>query len=208
MIAFIEGTVVEKNPENLILNHNGMGFDLQYDAQYAGRLPAVGESGRIYTYMHVREDAVSLYAFPQHEDKQLFELLLSVSGIGPKSAGAIAAGLSPGHFALAILNGDVKTLSSIKGVGKKSAERLILELKDKLKKQNDFISSDEAELAGQMPGHEGEGSTAQEAEAALCVLGYSRREAVSAIRKVLGKSSVEPELSELIRLALRELAVI
>ena len=204
MIAFIEGTVLEKNPDSLILLHAGLGFRLNYDPLAAGRLPEVGEEARIYTYLHVREDELSLYAFPTYEEKQLFELLLTVSGFGPRISSTMVASMPPDRFALAVVNGDVKALSTVKGVGRKSAERLILELKDKLRKR-----------AGQFPAtaveNEAEGmafadAAHEEALSALLLLGYSQKEAAAALSRVLKDREDVPKLEELIRLSLRELA--
>ena len=205
MISFIEGKVCDKNPDYLILAVNGMGLRLNYATQYAHRMPAVGDEARLYTYLHVREDELSLYAFPDYEEKQLFELLLTVSGFGPKIAGTVVASMSPANFALAILNADVKSLTTIKGVGKKSAERLILELKDKLKGVDISLPEGGEELiavANESP----QGEFA-EALSALRVLGYSQQEAEAALKKVAATGE-SLELTELIRLALRELAIV
>ena len=204
MIAFIEGTVLEKNPDYLILLHEGVGFRLNYDPLAAGRLPEVGQEARIYTYLHVREDELSLYAFPTYEEKQLFELLLTVSGFGPKISSTMAASMPPDRFALAVVNGDVKALSSVKGVGRKSAERLILELKDKLKKRTDQFPATAVE-------NEAEGAAFDDAAhdevlSALLLLGYSQLEASAALGRVLKDREDVPKLEELIRLSLRELA--
>lgn len=204
MIAFIEGTVLEKNPDYLILLHAGLGFRLNYDPLAAGRLPEVGEEARIYTYLYVREDELSLYAFPTYEEKQLFELLLTVSGFGPRISSTMVASMPPDRFALAVVNGDVKALSTVKGVGRKSAERLILELKDKLRKR-----------AGQFPAtaveNEADGTAFADAAheevlSALLLLGYSQKEAAAALSRVLKDREDIPKLEELIRLSLRELA--
>lgn len=205
MIAFLEAKVCEKNPDYMIVALNGMGLRLNYDPQYASRMPSVGETSRVYTYLHVREDELSLYAFPSYEEKQLFELLLTVSGFGPKIAGAVTASMPPSCFALAILNADVKTLTMIKGVGRKSAERLILELKDKMAAQETLLT-DEGETE-QLPPMQGT-SAVQEAIAALRVLGYSQREAEKALAKVLKEKRDITDVSEMIRLALRELAIL
>lgn len=206
MLAFIEGKVCEKFPDRLVMNHQGMGFVLNYDSAYAGRLPALGEEGRIYVYLHVRENELALYAFPSPEDKQLFEILLTVSGIGPKVAETICASLGPGKFAMAVVEADVKALTQIRGIGKKTAERLILELKDKLGK-SDFIDENDAAL--QNAGDETKTAIVDEAESALAVLGYSRPEARGALKAALAKSPESREdLDLLLRLALREMAVI
>lgn len=206
MIAFIEGKVVEKNPDHLILVNQGLGYRLNYDPLYASRMPSLGEEARIYTYLYVREDDLSLYAFPVAEEKQLFELLITVSGIGAKLGGTIVASINPAEFALAILNDDVSRLTQIKGVGKKTAQRMVLELKDKISKDQSWASDEGlAQALQQGSSPETSGLTA-EALAALQVLGYSQREANRAIGLALQEAGESPGLNELIRLALKHMA--
>lgn len=204
MIAFVEGEVCEKTPDFLIISQHGIGLRINYDPLYSSRMPAIGEKARIYTYLNVRENELSLYGFPAYEEKQLFELLITVSGIGAKVGSTIVASINPADFALAILNADIKRLTTIKGVGKKSAERLILELKDKLKKAGSFLPEDEEySLPTEQPA---DSSDFAAAVSALEVLGYSQSEAKPAVMKVIKASKTEPELNELIRLALKSLA--
>ncbi len=206
MIAFIEGKVVEKNTDHLILVNQGLGYRLNYDPLYASRMPGLGEDARIYTYLYVREDDLSLYAFPLAEEKQLFELLITVSGIGAKLGGTIVASISPAEFALAILNDDVSRLTQIKGVGKKTAQRMVLELKDKISKDQSWASDEGlAQALQQGSSPEASGLTA-EALAALQVLGYSQKEANRAIGLALQEAGESPTLNALIRLALKHMA--
>lgn len=158
----------------------------------------------LWTYLHVREAELSLYAFPSYEEKQLFELLLTVSGIGPKLAGAIAAGLSPTAFALAIMQEDLKQLTSIPGVGKKGAQRMILELRDKMKARTLAAETEALEHAVTS---EEEDSLQVQALEALEVLGYKQAEGKAALRKAMEDFPSTGDLPELIRLALRALAV-
>lgn len=209
MIAFLTGKVCYKHEDYLILDNQGVGYQINFDSLYAGKMPALGEEARIYTYLHVREDDLSLYGFADNEDKQLFELLLRVSGIGPRLASTLVASLSPTEFALAIMGADIKRLTGVKGVGKKTAERMILELKDKIAKDM-APSAEERESIFSAGAGAGEGLSAlKEALAALQVLGYSRREAEQALDQVAKESDAQSlEVNGLIKQALKHLAQI
>ncbi len=206
MIAFIEGKVVEKNPDHLILVNQGMGYRLNYDPLYASRMPGLGENARIYTYLYVREDDLSLYAFPVAEEKQLFELLITVSGIGAKLGGTIVASINPAEFALAILNNDLSRLTQIKGVGKKTAQRMVLELKDKISNDQSWASDEGLAQALQQGSRSETSGMTAEALAALQVLGYSQKEASRAVGQALQEAGENPALNDLIRLALKHMA--
>jgi len=132
MISFLVGVIEEKRENLLLLDVNGVGFELAVSSNTLSSLPMQGASVKVLTYMAVREDDISLYGFSSQEEKDLFNKLITVSGIGPKLAISILSGLSLSDLILAIINEDSKLLSKIKGLGKKTAERLCLELKDKL----------------------------------------------------------------------------
>ena len=132
MISFLVGIIEEKRENILELDVNGVGFEVNVSSNTLGSLPMQGNNVKIYTYMAVREDDISLYGFSSLEEKDLFFKLISVSGIGPKMAIGILSGLSISDLTMAIIKADTKLLSKIKGLGKKTAERLCLELKDKL----------------------------------------------------------------------------
>lgn len=132
MISFLIGTVEEKQENLLILNVGGVGYEINVSANTLTTLPMAGEMVKVLTYMAVREDGVYLFGFASKEEKDLFNKLISVSGIGPKMAIAILSGLTLNDLTNAIIKQDLKLLSKIKGLGKKTAERLCLELKDKL----------------------------------------------------------------------------
>jgi Holliday junction DNA helicase RuvA len=206
MYAYIRGKVVSKGLDNLVIDNHGIGYRLQAASLMLGRFGAIGEETTAYTHLYVREDTFALYGFPTPEDVNLFELLLTVSGIGPKVASSVVASVSPGQFALAVITGDTKTLTQVRGIGKKGAERMILELKDKLKGAD--WGGDSAAIGGMT----GVGAAALadagqgvpgEAISALMVLGYTSQEASKAVSAV-----AKPDLpvEELIRLALRQLA--
>lgn len=132
MISFLIGIIEEKQENMLVLNVNGVGYEINVSANTLSSLPMEGEKVKILTYMAVREDGVYLFGFSSKEERELFFKLISVSGIGPKMAISILSGLSLSDLVMAIINQDHKLLSKIKGLGKKTAERICLELKDKL----------------------------------------------------------------------------
>ena len=132
MISFLIGIIEEKKDNTLILNVNGVGYELITSVNTLSSLPLQGESIKIYTYMAVREDGIFLFGFSTQEERELFYKLISVSGVGPKMAITILSGLSLSDLTVAIMKEDSKLLSKIKGLGKKTAERICLELKDKL----------------------------------------------------------------------------
>lgn len=132
MINFISGEIVAKNENSLVLDHNGIGFEVFVSTSTLASAGQLGEMARIFTYMNVKEDEISLYGFLTMEEKNMFLKIINVSGIGPKMALTILSGLSLSDLAVAIKNEDIKLLSTIKGLGKKTAERLALELKDEI----------------------------------------------------------------------------
>lgn len=143
MISFLVGVIEEKNENQLIMDVNGVGYDVCVSSNTLSSLPLAGETVKIYTYLAVREDGVYLYGFSSKEERELFYKLITVSGVGPKLAISILSGLSLSDLILAIIQEDSKLLSKIKGLGKKTAERICLELKDKLDKNQ---SSDVAKF--------------------------------------------------------------
>lgn len=200
MYAYIKGTIAARQMDSLVIDNGGIGYLIHAAPELLERFGAVGRETTVHTHLYVREDLLMLYGFPSPEDRSMFELLITVTGIGPKVASAMVGSLTPGDFALAVITGDVKALTRVRGVGKKSAERLILELKDKLKgvEGADSSSFSPGETIGGLAG-----STVQaEAISALMVLGYSPSEAAKAIRAV---DDGDQSLETLIRLGLRQL---
>jgi holliday junction DNA helicase RuvA len=197
MFAYIKGKIVARQADSLVIDNQGIGYRILAAPELLEKMPARGEEATIHTYLYVREDTQALYGFPSQEELNLFEMLLTVSGIGPKVASTIVGSLSPGQFALAIITGDLKTLTRIRGIGKKGAERLTLELRDKLKG---------AEIPGVQaaPGIAAAGLPPRQAEAvsALMVLGYTGAESSRAITAVYDP---ERSLEDLVRLGLRQL---
>ena len=201
MYAYIKGTFVSARGEDIVVENNGIGYKIYMPLLLQGRIGHIGDEVCVYTYHYVREDIVALYGFPSLEDQDMFVLLLTVSGIGPKTAISVVELLQPSELAMAVLSGDVKKISQVKGLGKKSAERIILELKDKLKgfDAGSSVSSDET-----MPDLSSEGkSDLEDCIAALVVLGYPASEANKAASKVYEPGA---SVEEMIRKALRLLA--
>lgn len=132
MIAHLRGTIVEKHPNQVIVECAGVGYDVTIPVSSFSRIDDVGREARLHIHTHVREDALALFGFATREEKSLFERLISVSGIGPKLAITVLSGLAAPELAAHIRNGDIAALTRISGVGKKTAERMVVELRDKL----------------------------------------------------------------------------
>ncbi|MDR0987570.1 MAG: Holliday junction branch migration protein RuvA [Ruminococcus sp.] len=202
MIYSLNGKIVKKTIDSVVIECAGVGYACRCSLNTLAACGASGETQTLLAHMHVTENAVELFGFRDEQEKSCFELLISVSGIGPKGALAVLSALSPEQFALSVAAEDIAAFRGIKGVGAKTASRIILELKDKLKKQtgigdmSDIILPNMNAKAGN--------STASEAVAALCVLGFSQTEAIHAV------SGLSSELSaqEMIKSALKSLSSI
>lgn len=206
MFAYLKGKIIEKNSDYMLLEAQGIGYQIGYDEKMVGRFPKQGEDDAlVWVYLHVHDDVYSLYGFPTREEKNLFEMLRTVNGIGPKSAGQIVASLSPETFAMAVITDNVKALTTIKGIGKKTAQRLILELKDKIKTQIEIPAEDDIEMPD-LETEETGNRILDEAIDALIVLGYSpqiAKKAVSDAVKQLQKDDTAIDLETVIRQALK-----
>ena len=197
MIYCLTGKIVKKSMSAVVLSCGGVGYYAQCPASVAGALPGVGKEATLYTVMSVTENDVSLYGFATEEQQACFEMLTAVSGVGPKVGLAILSVMEPQRVALAISAGDHKAFKAANGVGPKLAQRIVLELKDKVAKGFvDGISLED--VAGAASGEPASQSSAQ-AIAALVSLGYSQSEAALAISKIDATLPVE----EIIKLALR-----
>ncbi len=179
MISYISGELKYVSGEYIIVDNGGIGYNIAVSAKTVERLPQMGEQVCIYTYMSVSESGIALYGFYSREELELFNLLISVSGVGPKGALGILGAISPSQFIMAVLTDDVKTLSSAPGIGKKTAQRLVLELKDKLDSSSaiDDSTPDNTYFAGSS-------CEKDEAVEALTVLGFNKAEAVKAVAAV------------------------
>ena len=200
MYAFIEGEVCEKLNGSIVLLASGVGWQLNCSNNTLQAAPPLGEKMRCWTYLSVREDAMELFGFATREEKEMFLQLTSVSGIGPKTALGVLGSMPLRELNLAILLGDVNALSRAPGIGKKTAQRIALELKDKIS-QADVSAAVPAQTAAASPALSPDAVT--EAIEALIALGYSSTEARNAISQVRDQTD-KPE--DLIRLALRSMA--
>ncbi len=195
MYAFIRGKLEHKGTDHCVIDAGGVGYEIFVSTRTLSALPAVGEDARVFTYLHVREDAMLLFGFGSREEKAMFIKLLGVTGVGPKMAMGILSGMTVAELAIALVTKDTRSLSRISGVGKKTAERLILELCES-------VSKDElTHAAPQAVGAAHGGSVGTEAIQALMALGYSSIEATRAVGAAGDVGSVE----EIIMRALKAL---
>ena len=202
MYAFIEGQVVEKTNNTLVLLAGGVGYLLNCSMSTISAAPKTGDVMRCHTWLSVREDAMELFGFASKEEKQLFLLLTGVTGVGPKMALALLSTLSASDLRLAIIMEDDKTLARAPGVGKKIAQRITLELKDKLG-QFEFSGGGNVPAVSSAPVAPAAADNVAQAMAALTGLGYTPAEARDALAKIENKNA---PADELLRLALRSMA--
>ncbi len=197
MFYSVTGKVVAIEDGFAAVQCGGIAFRCNTTLNTLSKIDRTGEEVTLYTYLNVREDAMELFGFYTQQELDCFKLLLSVSGVGPKAALAILSQLSPDRLALCVASGDVKSITQAQGVGPKLAQRVVLELKDKLSKS---IASGEADTSGMFAAPSATGNCSEAIEA-LVMLGYSRSEAAGAI----GKLDKTLPAEELIRLALKSL---
>lgn len=177
MYLYIKGSLEVKTKGYIVVECNGIGYKIFMSDKSLNEVGNIGDKVKVYTHYHVREDEISLYGFKTDEELRMFELLLSVSGIGARSAITMLSNIEPSEFAFAVISDDVDRMTKIPGIGKKTAQRIILELKDKLKSEE--IERNKEEIEKEIKEVEG----LNEAISALQVLGYSRREIDLAFEK-------------------------
>ena len=202
MIALVEGTVVEKSEGELVLMAGGIGFRLLCSMNTLAAVPPVDSRCRLFTHLNIREDAMELYGFFTREERDMFRRLITVTGVGPKSALFVLGSLPLSDLRLAILTGDIGMLSRAPGIGKKTAQRIALELKDKVTQDAlaSGVAAEEIALGDEeAPAQDALGEAMQ----ALKSLGYSPQEAAKALKGVKGQAQTADEM---IRLALRNMA--
>jgi holliday junction DNA helicase RuvA len=197
MIAYIQGKLIVKDPAYVIIDVGGIGYHIRISLQTYSALANTDELVKLHTHLNIKEDAHTLFGFFEHDEKDLFIDLLSVSGIGPGTAMVMLSSLSASEIKHAIVTEDVRTVQSIKGIGAKTAARAIIELKDKLKK--DQVTGGGAGSTGNMPTY----SLKNEALSALTTLGIARNVAEKSIETILKKEGIGISLENLIKLALR-----
>ena len=183
MLAYIKGILEIKTKGYIVVEAGGLGYKIFMPESTIANTGNIGDKVQIYTFMRVREDDVSLYGFLTNEELRMFELLLSVSGIGAKGALGILSNITPSQFALAVISNDVAILKKVPGIGPKTAQRAILELKDKLKKEQE-ISIAEGEETSNIEQVIKEDEKVSEEISALQVLGYSKREIIEALQTI------------------------
>lgn len=199
MYAYIKGKLEYKYNDCIVVEANGIGFEITVPLSTVENIGSAGEEVKVYTSLHVREDVMALYGFSTREELKMFELLKTVSGVGPKMAVSVLSSVSVSKFALAVITDDIKTLTQVQGIGKKTAQRIILELKDKIKKEQlTPLSEGQSEINDAVE----KASRKFEAVNALMVLGYTAGEAEKAVLKVY---SEDMELEMIIKNALKSL---
>lgn len=196
MIGRLHGVIIEKQAPDLLLDVQGVGYELLVSLNTFFAVPNIGESTTLHTHFVVREDAQQLYGFAELGERTLFRHLIKVNGVGPKMALAILSGMSASEFALSVQNNDVATLVKLPGVGKKTAERLVIEMRDRLSDIDAGVSQGNMTTVAQ-PG------IAEEAESALIALGYKPQDAAKMVSRA--ESSEITTAEQLIRAALKSM---
>lgn len=202
MISYIKGKLTEAEDGIIVVENNGIGFNIHVPATVISSFSSIGDEVKVYTYLQIREDAHSLFGFLSRDDLNIFKMLINVNGIGPKGALAILSTISPDDLRFAILSDDARLISTAPGIGSKTAQKLILELKDKIKLEETFesysksvntVKTDDVLIAK------------NEAVEALVSLGYGSAEAMKAVRDVENADELDSE--EILKRALKKLAL-
>lgn len=200
MIAYIKGVLAAVSEDSVIVDNNGMGIRIMVPSSSLNRLPDIGNEVQIFTYMYVREDMIGLFGFMSQDDLELFKLLITVKGVGTKNALAVLSAINADELRLAVLSGDIKTIQSAPGIGKKTAEMLVVELRDKIK---NILPQGTAEILDAQEASYGNAETDVALEA-LTALGYSYAEAAQAVKSVNERD--EKKAEQIIKEALTMLA--
>ena len=201
MYAYVKGIIEDISEDNCIIDVNDIGYNVQISGQTVAKLPGIGEKVKLYTYTNVKEDALQLFGFLTRADLEMFKKCITVNGIGPKGALALLSTMDADELRFAIISQDIKAISKAPGIGKRTAERLVLELKDKL-------SIDDAMIDREIDAYKGAVSTVnnaqiQEAVEALVSLGYGQSESLKAVNAVEGAADMEA--GALLKAALKKL---
>lgn len=199
MFAYIKGSLEEKGTNYVVVENGNIGYKIFMSNMSINEIGELGTNVKVYTHYYVREDNISLYGFLSHEELKMFELLLSVSGIGAKSAIAMLSNITPAGFAVAIISNNVALLKKIPGIGPKTAQRIILELQDKLKAEQELTKEEKQEEIKIVNNSE----NVEEAMQALQILGYNKKEIEKAFEKI---ANTDVSVEELIKKGLSILA--
>ena len=194
MITQLQGKLIEKNPTHVVIDCHGVGYFVNISLNTYSALPE-GEAIKLYTYLQIKEDAHTLYGFLTKAEREVFVLLLSVSGVGASTARTMLSSLTAAHVRSAIINGDVATIQAVKGIGAKTAQRVVLDLKDKMLKLQDFEEVSINTL----------NTNKEEALAALEVLGFVLKQAEKVVDTIVKLNNEELSVEEIIKQALKRL---
>ncbi len=201
MYSYIKGTLEEIYEDRIVVENNGIGYQIEVPTSVLDRLPDKGESVKIFTYLHVKEDCFSLFGFWSKEEHRLFKMMLNVSGIGPKGALGILSTMSPERLCVAVASDDAKAISKAPGIGSKTAQKLIIELRDKITLdeviENGFDQEND-------PRTEVNGQLTKEAIEALTSLGYSQKEAKEVISGI--ELTNDMSVEDILKAALKHMA--
>ncbi len=205
LIAYVNGILENVEEGNAVVDVNGFGINVNISGATYDRLPGIGEMVKLYTYTNVKEDAFNLFGFLSRDELNLFKMLITVNGVGPKAGLSILSVMTPDDVRFAIMSGDTKSISKAPGIGKKTAERITLELRDKLKISEDDMLGGSASSGG-IEVSEGTNPARDEAVAALVALGYNSSDSMKAVRKVLSANpDAGDDTEKLLKLALKEM---
>lgn len=194
MITQLKGKLVEKNPTNVVIDCNGVGYFVNISLNTYAALPE-GEAIKLYTYLQIKEDAHTLYGFLTKAEREVFVLLISVSGVGAGTARTMLSSLTAAQVRNAVVNGEVATIQSVKGIGVKTAQRVVLDLKDKMLKLQDFADAPISAVS----------THKEEALAALEVLGFVRKQAEKVVDKIVQAAPESLSVEDIIKQALKSL---
>ena len=206
MIAYVKGELAQKQIGYVVIDVGGLGYKIFMSEPSIDEIGNIGDTVKVHTYYKVSEDDISLFGFNTQEELRMFELLISVSGIGAKTALAMLACIEPSQFAIAVISNDIDTLKKIPGVGPKSAQRIVLELKDKMKKEQQIAELTNASLEQKSKVKKiiVADSKVQEATDALQVLGYTKKDVEKALEQI---DTNDLSVEDIIKRALRELSI-
>lgn len=199
MIGFVQGKVDAISEDNVVIDTGGIGYNVRISAKTAQELPGIGQEVRLYTYTSVREDGISLFGFLSRDSLDIFKKIITVNGIGPKGGLAVLSVMSADELKFAIISGNAQAITKAPGIGKKTAERVILDLKDK-------ISVEDTQIQKEISSYDGlpqTGKAQNEAVEALTALGYSATDALHAVRQI--EYAEEMDVEAILKLALKNM---
>ncbi len=199
MIGFVQGKVDAISEDNVVIDTGGIGYNVRISAKTAQELPGIGQEVRLYTYTSVREDGISLFGFLSRDSLDIFKKIITVNGIGPKGGLAVLSVMSADELKFAIISGNAQAITKAPGIGKKTAERVILDLKDK-------ISVEDTQIRKEISSYDGlpqTGKAQSEAVEALTTLGYSATDALHAVRQI--EHAEEMDVEAILKLALKNM---